>query len=280
MKYYSTILAAAAMAAFVILLASCTTIEPSGKIPEPPVVTSTSVNTSTSTSVSTIPACPAIAPAGCPVKGAYQAIDISEAVTRKLLEAAKCAGIHTVIRYYDWPGQETIKGKIPTVEEMGLILVYGFNVLFVFQHNNGSYSTFQDATRPAKDVAAILSLAEKFGQPKGSGVYIGVDADFGSTAEKETIKKYFAAISPKLREAGFKVGMYGGGANCTNLQAAKLIDLPCWIAASSWGWTGTTDVLAAGNYGLKQKVNQFCMSQSLDYNSINPNHSEVGAWKP
>lgn len=248
--------------------------------PAAPVSTSTSVATATSTDVSIIPVCPPVAPKGCPEKGVYQAVDVSEAVTPKLLDAVKCAGVHTIIRYYDWPGHESLAGKIPTDAEFKLIKQYGFNVLFVFQHYNQNFSTFTDPTRPEKDIAAIMALAKKFGQPKGSGIYIGVDGDFYTKDQMAAVKKYFGAISPALQKAGFKVGMYGGGANCLSLRTNGSTDLPCWIAASSWGWSMTKQVLAANDYGMKQKVNQMCAGVSLDYNTINPKYTDVGQWKP
>ena len=220
-----------------LLLAGCTSYEQSELKSSTEVSTSvsttTTVSTSTSTSISILPVCPAKTPTGCPEKGAYQAADISYAVNAKLLNQLKCSGIDTIIRYYDWPGQESLKGKIPKDDEIALIKKYGFKILFVFQHYNQNFSTFTDSSRPAKDVAAILQLTKKFGQPKGSGIYVGVDGDFGSSSQLASVRTYFGSVAPKLREAGFKVGMYGGGANCTSLQKAGLIDLPRWIAASS-----------------------------------------------
>lgn len=266
-----------------LILAACThdQVSPSTEtktVKATSTVTATSTSTGTSTSVS-VGVCPKVLPAGCPEPGVYQALDIAGPVSQKLLDAAKCAGIHTIIRYYDWPGAETIKGKIPLAGEMALIKKNGFKVLFVFQHSNNKFSTFQSADRPAQDAAAILKLAKQFGQPEGSGIYVGVDGDFYSASELATVRGYFSKLAPKLREAGFKVGMYGSGANCTSLQGAKLVDLPCWIAASSWGWSGTKAALAAGNYGLKQKVNQSCVGHGLDYNVINPKYKDViGQW--
>ena len=274
--YFLLIAASMAMA---VVLAGCT-----GNIPVPAILTqtivttNTEVSTATSTEVKILPVCQSKIPAGCPKVGEYYAIDMAVAATDKLLDTLSCAGIKTIIRYYDWPGQESLKGKIPLADEIERIKKRGFKMLFVFQHFNSSFSTFQDSKRPAKDVSAILELAKRFKQPKGTGIYVGVDGDFGTVSQQTAIRKYFEGVSKPLREAGFKVGMYGGGANCVSLQKAGLIDLPCWIAASSWKWTGTKDVLDAGNFGLKQKVNQSCEGKSLDYNSISAKNTDIGDW--
>lgn len=260
-----------------LFLVSCSTVNQTQDTA--PITTGSGVLTGDGSSVPAVnPTCPAVLPVGCPTKGTYQAVDISEPMKELLANQLKCSGIDTIIRYYDWPGHETIKGKIPLPGELLLIKKYGFKILFVFQHNNGNINTFKDSSRPAKDFDSISQIANVYGQPKGTGVYVGVDGDFGSKDEQVAVKNYFSALAPKLRGAGFRVGMYGGGASCVTLQAAKLIDLPCWIAASSWGWTGTKAALDTNNFGLKQKVNQTCMGQGMDYNTVNPKTPDVGQW--
>jgi hypothetical protein len=184
-----------------------------------------------------------------------------------------CLGVKTIGRYYDWPGQETIKGKIPSDAEVKIINAMGFQRLHVFQHNNSSLATFT-AARGKIDAGKSLELAKKWGQPKGSAVYFGVDGDFPSAKPIE----YFKAAAPIIRAAGYRVGMYGSGGNCEDLKKAGLVDKDlCWIAASSWGWRGTKAILAKGTgFALKQKVNQKCMGKSLDYNTVMI--SDFGQW--
>ena len=212
--------------------------------------------------------------------GQYKAIDIAQPTDTKFLYTMRQHGVETIIRYYDW-AQESIKGKTPKAEELAVIKAAGLKFMAVFQHYNSSYSTFTDPKRPAIDLKRILELAKLWDQPQGSGVYIGVDGDFWTTEQKSAVRNYFRPISDGLRKAGFRVGMYGSGANCLSLAAAGLIDKTgdkpwCWIAASAHGWSGTKDVLASGKYVLAQKVNQKCAGKSLDYNIVNA--EDFGAW--
>ena len=195
---------------------------------------------------------------------------------QKFFDTMKYLGVETIIRYYDWPGQESLRGKIPLAAELAAIKKNGFNFMGVFQHYNSSFSTFT-ASRGKIDAGKVLGLASQWKQPKGSAVYFGVDGDFYTTAQKAKVREYFTAAAPLIRAAGFRVGMYGSGANCESLREAKLIDDGlCWIAGSS-GWSRTKEVLASGKYALKQKVNQFCGGKSLDFNTVNK--SDFGQWK-
>ena len=202
---------------------------------------------------------------GCPAKGEYTAIDLAEAADDTFLRTIKSLGFETVIRYYGWPGQESLKGKIPKDDEMARIRAAGFKFMAVFQHFNSSLSTFT-TERGVIDAGKALGLAARWKQPKGSAIYFGVDGDFDS-AKPIT---YFKAAAPIVRAAGFRVGMYGSGGNCEALKKAGLIDGDlCWIAASSWGWGGTKAILAKGTgYALAQKVDQNCGGKSVDFNKV------------
>lgn len=214
---------------------------------------------------------------GCPAKGQYKAIDMAIAADQTFLNTIRELGFETVIRYYDWPGQESLKGKIPRPEEMALLKKNGLKFMGVFQHFNSSLSSFTSA-RGEIDAGKVLGLAKQWKQPKGSAVYFGVDGDFHSAADQAKVKSYFAAAAPLIRAAGFRVGMYGSGTNCKMLKAAKLVDGDlCWIAASSWGWSGTKQILAENRgFALKQKVNQKCGGKSVDFNEVMI--EDFGAW--
>lgn len=217
---------------------------------------------------------------GCPAAGKYQVIDLVAKIDRPLLEMAACQGIHTFMKYYDYQGErpwhETIKGKVPTAEELALLEEFGFSFGAVFQHNNNQLATFT-AERGKLDAERALVLAKKWGQPKGSVIRFGVDGDF-----KPPIA-YFAAAAPRIRSAGYRISMYGSGGNCKALKKAGLIDGDlCMIAASSHGWTGTKQILEEGKgYVLAQKVdirgNQNCLGKSLDYSvQLAP---DAGQWR-
>lgn len=217
--------------------------------------------------------------AGCPQPGKYGAMDLVGKIDRKLAETAACLGVHTFIKYYDYQGErpwhETLKGKVPTAEELGLLAVYGFNYVGVFQHFNNQEATFT-ASRGKKDAERALELAAKWGQPKGSAIYFGVDGDFSPKLPPA----YFAAAAPVIRAAGYRVGMYGSGGNCKALKAAGHIDGDlCFLAASAWAWNGTKVMLTEGKgFALKQKVNQSCIGRSLDYDEVM--QADFGQWAP
>ena len=206
--------------------------------------------------------------AGCPAKGQYTAIDLAEAADDTFLRTIRQLGFETVIRYYDWPGQESLAGKIPKDDEIARIRRSGLKFMGVFQHFNSSLSTFT-AARGVIDAGKALGLASKWKQPKGSAIYFGVDGDF-SGADQAKVKAYFSALVPIIRDAGFRVGMYGSGGNCKMLKANSLVDGNlCWIAASSWGWSGTKAILEENNgFALAQKVNQRCGGKSVDFNRV------------
>lgn len=217
------------------------------------------------------------ADAGCPKPGQYQAVDLATYVDAKLANILACSGITTILRYYDWPGQETIKGKMPTKAEMELLNSMGFKHARIFQHNNSKLATFTDE-RGAIDANHSIKQAREAGATKGRAIYFGVDGDFYTEADRAKIKAYFKAAAPLVRAAGFRVGMYGSGGNCEMLKAAGLVDGElCWIAASSWGWSGTKAILEKGKgFALKQYVNKSCAGKSMDYN--NALVEDFGQW--
>jgi hypothetical protein len=158
--------------------------------------------------------------AKCPKAGhPYKAWDMAARADRKLVELMVCSGFDTVMKYYDWVGFETIAGKIPNDAEMALFREYGLNIALVFQHNNRPLEVFASASRRERDPKEILDLAGKWKQPKGSAIYLGVDHDHWTAKELEVVRGYFKAITPRLRSVGYRVGMYGSGANCISLRA-------------------------------------------------------------
>ena len=224
----------------------------------------------------------------CPRVGhKYRAWDMATYADRALVEYMVCQGFTSVLRYFDWDGQESLKGKIPTLAELALYDEYGLTVALVFQHNNRPYSTFADTAgqdRYNRDPAEILKLAARFKMPKGRTVYLGVDSDdHWKDPGMAAVLKYFTKIAPKLRVAGYKVGMYGPGNTCKKLLAAGLIDRAsdgkpfCWMPGAT-GWSGVKDVLASGQYVLAQKTDNNCFGKNLDYNVINS--ADFGQWSP
>lgn len=249
-------------------LSSCASAPPSGSPisnPEPP-------------ATQPAPGKPSNLEATCPAPGIYQAADYVGAADQRFYDAMRYIGVKTIIRYFDWE-KESLKGKIPTAQELADIKRNGFEFMAIFQHLNNQLASFT-AARGAYDAKRSLELASRWGQPRGSAIYFGVDGDFWTADEKQKVRNYFAAAAPIIRGAGLRVGMYGSGANCESLKAAGLIDGElCWIAASSHGWSGTKDILAKGKgYALAQRVKQSCGGKtSLDLNKVLI--SDFGQWR-
>ncbi len=228
---------------------------------------------------------------GCPADGhKYKVWDMATQPDRWLLDVMACRGFKGVVRYFDWYGNESLKGKIPTPAEMALYKEYGFDIALVFQHNNRPYSTFADTAgqdRYNRDPKEILMQAAMWKMPKGRVVYLGVDSDdHWKDPGMAAVRKYFAKICPKLRAAGYTCGMYGPGNTCKKLLADGMIDknadgIPyCWMPGAT-GWNGVKDVLASGKYTLAQKVNFKCSGsgegKNIDYNIQNT--ADWGQWK-
>lgn len=225
---------------------------------------------------------PELKPAAqCFTPGHYGAIDMAQPSDQAFLNLMRQHKVETIMRYYDWVA-ESIKGKTPKADELARIFDNGFSFAAVFQHFNSSESTFRNKERPAIDAARIEELAKLWKQPKGSAVYVGYDGDFPFAL----VKGYATEMASRIRAMGFRVGMYGSGENCKQLTDAGLIDRSrssskkplCMIAASSYGWRGTTAILKSGEYALAQYVNKKCGGKSLDWSSVNV--TEFGQWRP
>lgn len=258
-----------AIAAF-ILLTRCT-VQPtdqggSGSVPKPPARVPTAAELK-----------------GCPAKAdGYTAFDRVGYSDQAFIDVMRHVGMDKLaIRYYDWEA-ETIKGKTPTDAELAVYRANGIPVALVFQHNSNKEATFLDASRPAKDAARVLELAAKWKQPKDSAVYFGYDGDF----KISQVKAYAEKVAKTIRAAGYRVGMYGNGHICTELAKAGLIDRSkdpkkpplCFIAASAYGWRGTTDIIKTKDYVIHQKVNQTCAGKSIDFDKLLA--EDVGQWLP
>jgi hypothetical protein len=217
---------------------------------------------------------------GCPKPGEYQAFDRVGYSDQKFVDVMRHVGMDQIaIRYYDWKN-ESLAGKTPTAAELAVYKANGIPVVMVFQHLNNREATFKDASRPATDANRTLELARQWKQPKGSAIYFGYDGDF----EYSVIKSYATKVAKIVRDAGYRVGMYGGGANCAALVKDGLVDKSkdkeakplCFIAASSWGWRGTKDMIATKNYVIHQKVNMKCAGKSIDFDKLLA--KDVGQW--
>ena len=207
----------------------------------------------------------------CPAPRVFGAVDLSQYSTQRFLDAMKYLGVKTIIRYYDWPGSPTLPQKIPTAAELALIKANGFKFLAVFQHSNNRIGSFT-RDRGIKDAGVVLELAKKWGQPKGSGVYFGVDFD-PMPAEFPHVQEYAIHFSERIREAGFRVGAYGSGYTLGTLLDAKIIDL-AWLSMST-GFLKTKEFDASKRWNLKQVKDRNCGGINCDFDYTN---GDIGDW--
>jgi hypothetical protein len=268
---YSLVLTCAAFMVLTVL-SSCT------QQPGTALVTSTVTATSTATRTSVAVTKPAVIEAACPARGAAQAVDLSMPVDQKALNTYRhlYGDDVTIIRYYDHVN-ETIRGKTPQATERALLAANGVNCLRVFQHNNSSLRTFQDAARPGADAKRSVELAAVEKQPKGSAIYFGVDGEFHLPSDQTAVKSYAAKFCAIVHDAGFKCGVYGAGITLKNLLAAGIVDYT-WLANAT-GWTGSKDFQATGKWNLRQGLPKVCGGKEGDFDVVNPAIKNFGQWK-
>jgi hypothetical protein len=221
------------------------------------------------------PGKPANLESTCPAPGVFGAVDLSQYCTQRFLDTMKYLGVKTILRYYDIPGSPTLREKIPTTAELALIKKNGFQFCGVFQHNNSKLASFT-ALRGASDAQVVLGLAAKWGQPKGSGVYFGVDFD-PSESEMSHVKEYAKEFSKIIKGAGFRVGAYGSGLTLESLLAAGYIEL-AWLSMST-GFRHSKEFAASNRWHLQQVLDRDCGGINCDFDYVNPSNPDFGQWE-
>jgi len=211
----------------------------------------------------------------CPAPGVFGAVDLSQYCTQRFLDAMKYLGVKTIIRYYDWPGSPTLPQKIPTATELALIKANGFKFCGVFQHSNNRLASFTQE-RGIKDASVALELAKKWGQPKGSAIYFGVDFD-PMPNEFGAVELYADKFSDAVRAAGFRVGAYGSGYTLETLLRLGQIDL-AWLSMST-GFLKSKEFDKSGRWNLKQVKDRNCGGINCDFDYVNPSKPDFGQWQ-
>ena len=213
----------------------------------------------------------------CPAPGAYQAVDLSQPITRKFLEAMRHLKVRRILRYGDWV-QETIRNKTLKVSELELLKEFPeIEVGVVFQHNNSKPASFT-AERGAIDARRMIELAKVWGMPAGEAMYFGVDWDSYKTSELAAVKAYFSAAAPIIRAAGFKMGAYANGTTLKNLLAWGLIEQDHAWLSNATGWSGTKDFNASMAWVMKQGLPRDCGGINVDFNLVNSKW-DPGTWR-
>ena len=207
-----------------------------------------------------------------PVVKGGRAVDLSQTVNQTFLNNIKALGVSTVIRYYDHPN-ETIRGKTLRRNERDLIFKNGFKIVVVFQHNNDELSSFTQA-RGKMDAERSLALAMENLQPPDTAIYFGIDGGWSSPADLDRIQQYISTTSLIIRQAGYRMGIYGSGRVCMMVINENLAD-HCWLA-NARGWPDYNLFFESNQWVLRQFLPEKVGNFDVDFNDINPELSDFG----
>jgi hypothetical protein len=201
-------------------------------------------------------------------------VDTSSPVDNSFLNKMKSFGVEVVARYYGYtksappPDGRTIGDwqtkKVISSVEVEKLLAKNMASIAVFQYLGGVERTFANwRVRAPSDADRALQLAEELGQPKGTLIYFAVDGNFVRNEQvpckrvngragdcSEEVYSYFGVVSEKLKNANYRVGVYGSGETCKQLKKRNLVDA-CWMNFSP-SHEGRTWGLQAGNVSLRQ----------------------------
>jgi hypothetical protein len=203
--------------------------------------------------------------------------------TAARLDAAKARalrnhGVRTVFRYYSHL-PPSLPGKDLQPEEAKVILGEGLSIGSVFQHFNNCFRTFEN-NWGREDAEQALRQAEAAGQPDGSAIYFGVDADWPYQAMRDPILKYFEDVKRAFEGSGIAVGVYSNGCICNAIRERGLASY-FWLSGST-GHSGTQAFYNTGNWTLFQNaldVTPAEVGYGIDTNIVNPSaQGYFGQW--
>lgn len=251
-------------------LASCSSAAKPAPAPTP---------SSTPTPMPSTPATPS-APSSVPTLGsAFPLItDTASRLDVTKAKALRAAGVKTVFRYYSHL-PPSLPGKDLQPEEAKIILGEGLSIGSVFQHFNNCYRTFEN-NWGKDDAEQALRQAEAAGQPEGSAIYFGVDADWPYSALRDPILKYFEDVKRAFEGSNIAVGIYSNGCLCNAVREKGLAQY-FWLSGST-GHSGTQAFYNTSNWTLFQNALDITPSQvgyAIDTNLANPNtQGYFGQW--
>lgn len=240
--------------------AGCTTAEPSAPSTPAPSTPST-------------PSAVAVAGSAFPI-----ITDTAARLDVPKVRALRNHGVKTVFRYYSHIPPSLV-GKDLQPEEARIILGEGLSIGSVFQHFNHCFRTFEN-NWGKEDAEQALRQAEAAGQPEGSAIYFGVDADWPYQAMRDPIIKYFEDIKLAFEGSGIAVGIYSNGCIC-NAVREKALAQYFWLSGST-GHSGTQAFYNTGQWTMFQNSLDITPSEvgyGIDTNIANPvTRGYVGQW--
>ena len=193
-------------------------------------------------------------------------------------KALRAHGVKTVFRYYSHL-PPSLPGKDLQPEEAKIILGEGLSIGSVFQHYNNCFRTFEN-NWGKEDAEQALRMAEAAGQPEGSAIYFGVDADWPYAVMRDPIIKYFDDIKRAFEGSNIAVGIYSNGCLCNAVREKGLAQY-FWLSGST-GHSGTQAFYNTSNWTLFQNALDIAPSQvgyAIDANLANPStQGYFGQW--
>jgi hypothetical protein len=204
-------------------------------------------------STSAKPTAPVTPPATPPAATVTGFPLIADTATR--LDVAKAralykAGVRTVFRYYSHL-PPSLPGKDLQPEEAKIILGEGLSIGSVFQHFNNCFRTFENSWG-REDAEQALRMAEAAGQPEGSAIYFGVDADWPYQTLRDPIVKYFEDVKRAFEGSNIAVGIYSNGCLCNAIREKGLAQY-FWLSGST-GHSGTQAFYNTGRWTMFQNA--------------------------
>jgi hypothetical protein len=149
----------------------------------------------------------------------------------------------------------------------------------VFQFNNNDLASMTRARGRSDAIFSLDHAGGAIGQPSGSAIYFGVDGDWPSADEQAQVRAYFEAVNEAFAAAGmpYRIGVYGSGLTCRNLQSAGLASL-LWLPLST-GWTGTRDFYNGGGWHFYQNFHGLRIGgRFTDTNVVNAAVKDIGTF--
>ena len=196
------------------------------------------------------------------------------AKVRKLREH----GVKTVFRYYSHLPPSLV-GKDLQPEEARIIIGEGLSIGSVFQHYNNCFRTFEN-NWGKEDAEQALRQAEAAGQPEGSAIYFGVDADWPYQQLRDPVLKYFDDVKRAFEGSGIAVGIYSNGCICNAVRSAGTASY-FWLSGST-GHSGTQAFYNTGAWTMFQNALDIVPPEvgfGIDTNIANPTtRGYIGQW--
>ncbi len=214
-----------------------------------------------------------------PIASAFPLIaDTASRLDVTKAKALRAHGVRTVFRYYSQL-PPSLPGKDLQPEEAKIILGEGLSIGSVFQHFNNCFRTFENSWGK-EDAEQALRQAEAAGQPEGSAIYFGVDADWPYAAMRDPVIKYFEDVKRAFEGSNIAVGVYSNGCLCNAIREKGLAQY-FWLSGST-GHSGTQAFYNTNNWTLFQNALDITPPQvgyAIDTNLANPaTRGYFGQW--